>query len=564
MSENKTSKMPAISEQRFNQVVSVLMAIVTVLVALISYLQNDASARDDRANRDSKKYSLEALGRDISGDARVNYDYNSAYQAWYELDLLAVSASNAGDDAAAARYTALRDQVLDLSPLLSSQYFDQAQGVPDIARYESDLYYVATTALEERFAASAAVKEAWDYKANTYIIHLTLLAVSLFLYGLSIAIASSTTRWIFAGVGTATTLFAVGWAAVLFFQPVPALPDAAIDAYAQGVGLLHQDKYEEAVKAFDEALTAAPKYANALSDRAGAHASLGDHQAAAADYEAALAAGSDTATTAGNLGWTYYILGRFDDAANTDRRALAADAEEHWVRFNLGLTLLASGQADAAKAEYAEGMDRIIKEVAAVKAAGEEPPAYLWTDLDAAALDLESLLITLDGGEGWSETPPQEAINNSDAVKTTSGELLTQLKELSTSLEYTSAPPTGSLTATITNMQFGEGVYDDQGNFVSYNFADTFPYGAKEALVLFDYEGMQDGQDVVFKVYHNGEEDLSLRVIDQWSLGASGGAEKPISFAYSNVYVLSPGEYTVEIYVDSHLAQTGTFVVEQQ
>lgn len=50
--------------------------------------------RDDQANRDNKRYALEALGRQVSGDARVNYDYNTAYQSWQELDLLATSAEN--------------------------------------------------------------------------------------------------------------------------------------------------------------------------------------------------------------------------------------------------------------------------------------------------------------------------------------------------------------------------------------------------------------------------------------------------------------------------------------
>ncbi len=75
---------------------------------------------------------------------------------------------------------------------------------------------------------------------------------------------------------------------------------------------------------------------------------------------------------------------------------------------------------------------------------------------------------------------------------------------------------------------------------------------------------MTDGQEVVFKVYIDGEEDPSWRFVEPWSLGESGSAEKPLSYAYSNTQVLSSGEYVIEMYVDSHLAQAGTFVVEQQ
>src|SRR3972149_793787 len=99
------------------------MAVIAALIAVIAFLQSDAGARDDRANRDSKRYATEALGRKVSGDARVNFDYNTAYQNWYELDLLADSATARGETAAALRYQTLRDRTLSLSPLLAAPYF---------------------------------------------------------------------------------------------------------------------------------------------------------------------------------------------------------------------------------------------------------------------------------------------------------------------------------------------------------------------------------------------------------------------------------------------------------
>ena len=155
---------------------------------------------------------VEALGRQVSGDARVNYDYNTAYQSWQELDLLATSAENRGDEKAAARYSELRDSMVTLSPMLAAPYFDAEKGNVDIARYEADTYLVEITGLQERFLASSLVKDAWDGKANTYIVHLTLLAVSLFLFGMSVMVSGSTTRWIFATTGIGITLVAVIWA----------------------------------------------------------------------------------------------------------------------------------------------------------------------------------------------------------------------------------------------------------------------------------------------------------------------------------------------------------------
>ncbi len=95
------------NDESFKKIIAILIALVTALAAIVAFLQSDAGARDDVANRDTKNYALEALGQQVSGDARVNYDYNTAYQAWYELDLLAASAANRGDEAAADRYATL-------------------------------------------------------------------------------------------------------------------------------------------------------------------------------------------------------------------------------------------------------------------------------------------------------------------------------------------------------------------------------------------------------------------------------------------------------------------------
>ncbi len=80
-------------------------------------------------------------------------------------------------------------------------------------------------------------------------------------------------------------------------------------------------------------------------------------------------------------------------------------------------------------------------------------------------------------------------------------------------------------------------------------------------VVLFDYNSLHDGQQEVWKVYVNGQEDPSLRVASTWSLGESGSAAKSISYAYSNVFIFTPGEFTVELYIDSELLKRGTFYV---
>jgi tetratricopeptide (TPR) repeat protein len=560
-----TAETAAQSEDRFKKLIAVLTALITVLIAIVSFLQSDAGSRDDAANRDTKRYTLEAFGKQVSGDSRVNFDYNTAYQAYYELDLLTQAALAVDDQAAASRYAALRDNITTLSPMLAPPYFDEGTGELNIDKYEAETYLVEITALQERFAAASVVKDAWDSKSNTYIVHLTLLAVALFLFGLSTTISGASTRWIFAGVGIVVAIVASVWAGVVFAQPVIDLRQCraadgtpSIDAFAQGVGLAYQNDFQGALGAYDKALECEPNYVNALVERGNANISLGNYEQAATDYERARVAGDNTASVAGDLAWTYYLLGRHDDAIAMNRTALEINPGELWVRYDLGLSLLAKGNIDGARAEYQNGMDLTSRLVSEARTAGKEPPSFLWAWLEDAALSLDDLVYTVETGEG-----PPAANSIAPTAVDAASDLSTQLKSLSVALEFTGQPPAAPLTATVSPFDFAESIYDEEGNFVDYVLADTFAYGAYEVAVLFDYEGMQDGQDVLFKVYIDGIEDPSWRVLDSWDLGASGSAEKLISFADSNTAVLAPGTYTVEMYVDSNLAQSGNFVVEE-
>lgn len=551
-------------DDRFKQLIGVLIALVTVLTAIVGLLQNDAGSRDDRANRQAQAYAFQAMGQRISGAARVGYDRGDAYRNWSELDTLAAAAEYGGDPNAARRYRAVAEQMTALSPLLEKTYFDLAAGQPNVAKYEADTYLVTVTGLAERSAAWFAVKQAWDEKANTYVVHLTILAVALFLLGLATTI-SGRARWVFVAAGLLITLIALVWVVIVFLAPVPQLPDTAIDAYARGVGLAYQDDSENARAAFDEALAQAPDYANALFERGSANYTLGDYQAAVRDFEGARAAGRNDSSVDWNLAWLYYLQGDFDNSIQTNRRTLEQNPNLLEARFDLALALLVSGQIEAARAEYTQALALTAKQVAQANTAGREPPASLWWSLDESAASLDGILDRIDGFEEswWSETPPLEKISQPKDVYAAVQEIVAQIKGTNVALEYTDKPLAGALTAKISSFSFAQAEYDEAGNFVDYLPADSFPAGTDEVLIVFDYESMQDGQEVVWKVYHNGEEDISWRTVEDWSVGTAGTAEFPLSYAYSNVYTLASGEYLVEMYVDSHLAQRGYFIIEE-
>jgi tetratricopeptide (TPR) repeat protein len=561
MAENTQQKF--MDKFDFNKIVAVLIAVITLITAVVAYWQSDAGGRDDQANRDGMRYILEAFGTQVSGDARVNFDYNKAYQAVYEYDLLANSAANRDDKVASDNYARLSNDFKKLSPLMASPYMEDKEGAsPNVALYESDVYLVKITSLIEKFTAASAVKDAWDFKANTYIVHLTLLAVSLFLFGLATAISNDKTRWVFSGGGLLFALIAIIWAVSLYFQPVFDLraQGDAIDQYSAGVGLAHQEKYAEAVSAFDKAIAAYPKYVNALTERASAQSSLGEREKSIADYESAIAAGDNRANTFGNLAYQYHLIGNFEKAIEYDRKAVTASGAELWPQFDLGLNLMASGKMDEGLAVYKQGIESAVSKVLDAKKAGTEAPSYVWYGMEDGADMLDGMITDLAAGDPDSAA---SKIAKPDEFKPAAEKIMYQLKSTAASLEFSGAAPEGELTATISPFTFVQPVKDDAGEVTGYSEpAESFEYGVDEFTVQFDYKGMPAGKDVLFKLYINGTEDPSWRIQQPWELGADGTADIPVSYAYSDTFVFEPGQYVVEMYVDNHLAQRGSFMIE--
>ncbi|HKP54777.1 MAG TPA: tetratricopeptide repeat protein [Chloroflexia bacterium] len=578
------------TEGRFKEVVTVLIATLTLFAAVVGWLQADAGAKGDQAIRDAQRFASEALGTESTGKALVNFQYGSAYRTWEELLVEALSAETVGDGRTAERLRNVMTETLRLSEelaapviisddeeappqetpipapqLMAPPYFDpKTQSFPDVSGYEADVYLTKRTELSERSRLSGDLNNIWENKANAYIVHLTLLAAALALFGLSLSF-SGLARPVFVTVGTAISLVTVGSVLSVFGEPVKYIPDSAVAAYARGVGLNWRGDAHGAVAAFDEALSLSPGYANALAGRGEAHLALASpegHIAAAKDYEETQAAGQDDAKVAWNLGWIYYLQGRFEDSIKMSRHSLELDPKQSAVRLNLAIAQLASGKIDEAKAAYRDAMSKVTQQVADIKASGKKVPPSLWFFLDAGGRDLESLFFRLENLTlTWIEAPPRETIANPEAVQQAAAEMFRDLKSLIASLENTGRAPEGEVSAVIGAFQFGAKSSTDQEE---YSFAESFPSPVKEIVTKYSFEGMQNGQTVQWKVFLNGYERPEYRIKYVWDKGESGEAEQVFGEEYSisNVYSFDPGDYIVEMYVDNLFAQISSFDIQ--
>lgn len=549
----------------FKKLLAILIAVVTLIATVVAYLQNDAGNRDDHAGRDATRLAIELVGRRVNGETRVNFDYDEAYQKYEELGTLAFAADNRGDTQTSKRFEILQKSFLNLSPIMQPPYFDSAAGTVDYNRYVADVYLTDVIRMNEQYTAAASVKDAWDTKANTYIVHLTILAVALFLLGLSATIDISLPRIIFAVGGISMAVVASVWAFSTFSLPVFDLRDHpdAIEAFVKGSILNQGDQPQPAIAAFNSAIAIVPDYTAAYVARANAYEALAQYENVIVDLKQARSLGNETANVLGLQAWMEYQLGHFDDSIATGRTALELypGAQELWIRFDVGLALLAKGEIDAAKAEYQHGITIASDAVADAKNRGEQLSSGLWWSLTTSSDDVVSLSNIASSGEG---TPSASALQNKDGIIQTASELVNTLRNTAVSLEFYGRPPGAPITAKIENLVFAKPNYDENNTFLSHDIAEEFPYGVTEMDALFDFTGMKDGQELLVKVYINGEEDASWRKLVTWDSGSEGEYVMPLAIAYSDTFVLTAGNYYVELYIDGQIAAEGNFNVQSE
>lgn len=550
------------STRRFDNLVTVLIASTAVWVAITAFLQNVASNTSDEARRRAQQHVIEATKLEINGSLRASYEFQGAFQTWYELDLQAINAEQNNDAAAAQQYRELQRHIMSLSRLLGPEYFKNPQeGFPEVARYEAETYLVESTRLSETYLAEAELGNATDNIADALIVQITLLTVTLSLYGLSLALHGRM-RWLFVAVGSAIVIFCMLWLGLSALELLiaPGVNHQAIAAYAEGIGLAHQGRKDEALEQFTLAIRENPEYAKAYYQRALVYYDRDDLESAIAEMEAARARGLDDTTLNWNLGWLYYLTGQYQNAIAANNRILERDPTVIGVRANQALNYLAMGDMAASREQY----DLLIRE--AERQVNEtQPSASLWYYMDAAALDLQNLMDELDGSlKAWGEAPPAERIaGDPEAVRTFALEQMRRIKEAVVALEYTGRLPEPHEVMQVQSFAIGlaEG-FDDKGRLIGFTPASnaTIPSGEDSFYIEFTYQGPPPKQ-MIWKIYFNGYEAHSLRTVTNRDISGSNVSHWVFGYKDTRVFILAKGEYTVELYADNILVLRATFHV---
>jgi tetratricopeptide (TPR) repeat protein len=533
---------------RFNILVAIVIAALAVVGALITKFESDASTLSGLASSDEQMDYYQAMGAQISGDADTNYEFGTAYQLWYEYDLLYKGALQRGDQETASTYQGLRDALTKTSDLLQAPYFIPETGQINLPRYKADTYTANVVELQERQRAASDVSSAWDEKSGTYVLQLTLLAVAGFLLGLSLMTSSRVTRLIFAGSGIPLVVVITAWAYMLSVQPVFDLRQTgAIPYYAQGVSLSEQRSWEAALEKFSQAIELAGEdhpYANAYIRRALVHSELGNFAAAVGDYEMALETGASNVNAAGGLVWALFQEGRFAQAVQVGRAALERAPDQLWLRHRVSMALLASGEAHSAAEEYRLVLDMAAQQIAREQALGGNASAILW-QLKEASAQLEQLANLLEAG---GSSPVSAAVGQAASVGQVARELSERLLAASVALEFGQDLSAAPVDASISSLDFN----------LSKTSDSRYVY---KVDVRFKFDGLQAGQLLTLKVFRNGVEELAWAFSEPWSQAGSGVATITLSPTYADVYAIAPGTYVVKVYLNGQFVQQNSFAI---
>ncbi|MBL8063304.1 MAG: tetratricopeptide repeat protein [Anaerolineales bacterium] len=555
------------SEQRFESMVTIMIASVAIWVAITAYFQNYAANISDQARRRAQQYSIEATKREVNGVIQYSYEWQGAFQTWEELSWQITAAEQNGDTKSADRYRKLQERIVALSSMLGPQYFDPAVGWPEYSKYEAESYLIESTRLSETYLAEAELGNFTDSTADALIVQITLLTVALSLYGLSMALKGQV-RWLFIVLGSGIVGLCVLWLgwSMLELLVRPEVNEAAIRSYAEGVGLEYQGRYEEAIDKFTDAIAENEYYAKAYYERGLSYYELGDLATAISEMEEARNQGLNDTSVNWNLGWAYYLSGNYAKAFETNERILAEHPEVIGMRMNQAISYLAAGDLTNSQVQYDMLIQEALNQVAIARQNGMEPSASLWYYMDAGALDLENLIAQLDNNpREWTQAPTANLIaGDHNTIRTFAFDQMKRIKEATVALEYTGQLPVAQETMQVSSFVIGQITEKDaEGFIISFEPAanSVIPYGEKGFSVEYVYSGPAPSQ-LIWKVFRNGYEDQSLRVVSYFDISSGNTWYQTFGYQFDDVFILASGEYTVEFYADNILVQRGTFYVQ--
>jgi hypothetical protein len=380
---------------RGKPLLTVVLALVTLVTSVVIALQLDASTATADAERRADTAGLERSEADARGAGDQIIDYG-LYRAWYEQVQRAGWAAQqaqllgGSDPAQAALLTALAqadtvlaDWVRTNSSFLQPPFFDEQTYAADFIGYVADRAKAGLRA-GERFDTANATANQSQSRSGAFAALLTVLAAALLFLGLAITTRGRPRR-VLAATGLAFTLVGGLGAVMVAAQPVHRVSDEAIDAVVRATGEVIQgaprgsltitdsqrQHAEAAIAAAAEAVALDSQYPGAWRSQGEANLSYATAQFFSSEhpdvsglvskaiegYERALGFGGQNFTAQWNLGWANYLAGDWAGSLEATDAALADTPDRFTLYLNRALVELATGDPARALATVESGLD---------------------------------------------------------------------------------------------------------------------------------------------------------------------------------------------------------------
>ncbi len=531
----------------FKTVVTVLMALTSLWVATIVWLQSGMLLNMNFALQQSQAEAVRAFGQLTRADQRVTHGLD-IYSKWHEAgehaDHFTNSANAArlgGDeqiavihDEATDRWEQLQDHHSELTPLLTDEFDGQYINFYEELHRESYITYQ----LQLAFGREATI---WATKVGETRTAITMLSVTLFLFGLSLNI-DNWVRFLFAG-GAFTLEFITAVIILLALRiPIDVTTRGAIEHFVDGQIFSNiayvaseedaQAYTEAALTSFDAAIALDDQFADAYQWRGFTYMQTRIQDAdpklnalAAEDMETAIALGNDGSVVYTNLGWAYTLSGNYDNAITALHEAIEAEPTECTARMNLGLALMANGQDNAASQAYDQAIDCLLQE-------SPDEQANLFA---SAITDLNDL----------AELSPGKA-----SITTR----IDQFKENAASLKLVGNISPETSAAQISGINFAGGI-GANGEFV--DVGDSFTAGVPSIYTIINFKEMPPETPWMLRWTLDGD-PFDVYIDDSWGGETSGQARVRLRGA-----PLPSGNYSAEVYVGGKFLSSADFTVQE-
>lgn len=392
---------------RFRRLVAVCVVLITFFGAIVAYVQAVESNQEDVAAREAQRDAIRGLGDQVDASAELTTDLLiatavDAQRQRQALNAARVQALSENEDdvhlAARERFAAVAEALAVNTPIDAADpgTFDTVRAGlfegPDAARL--------------RQGVQADLANDHGDKADAFIAVLTVLAVALFLLGLSLTVQGRS-RYVLAGPGVVIAFACVAWVGLISRQGITRVSESAIQSAAEGQRFQDARDFEAAIDSYDSAIADSPDFAAAYARRAAARFLQGSPQRgqtvftsitsddaledAIDDLERALDLGADAdVNTVADAGFFTFLDRDFERSVALSEQALELNERIAPVWFNLGVAHVAQGNDDEAERAYRRGL-RVLDDI--------PDPGTRSAVLAGARTDLSILRELLDGDD---------------------------------------------------------------------------------------------------------------------------------------------------------------------